>query len=212
MTKVLGIDPSLTSTGLAGRGWTATIKPAHRSRVHRDRDDDSNDARLRTAYNHQRITTITSQLDDYLTGVDLVVMEGLAYDAHDTDRQLAGLSWILRDRLFRRAIPYALVPPSTLKQFVTGNGAAGKDLMWSLVTDWFDWFDGDTHDEADAAGLMAMGHAHLGAPLGPLMEHQVTALGKVVWPELPTPAAVPFGDERSLRDRVVTVPLPAEVA
>ncbi|MGI5144816.1 hypothetical protein ACQEVC_45615 [Plantactinospora sp. CA-294935] len=28
----------------------------------------------------------------------------------------------------------------------------------------------------------------------------------------PTPAAVPFGDERSLRDRVVTVPLPAEVA
>jgi Holliday junction resolvasome RuvABC endonuclease subunit len=188
--KVLGIDLSLTSTGLAGPGWTATIEPANRTRIHRERDDKTNDARLRTAYNHQRLTAITSQLDDYLTGVDLVVMEGLAYDAHDTDRQLAGLSWIIRDRLWRRAIPYALVPPSTLKQFVTSNGAANKVLMRDLIDDWFDWFRGG-FDEADAAGLMAMGYAHLGAPLGPLGEHQVTALGKVTWPETSVPPVRP---------------------
>jgi Holliday junction resolvase RusA-like endonuclease len=33
-----------------------------------------------------------------------------------------------------------------------------------------------------------------------------------IWAVNGTPAAVPFGDDRSLRDRVVTVPLPAEVA
>ncbi|KPC65373.1 hypothetical protein, partial [Streptomyces chattanoogensis] len=188
MTKVLGLDLSLTSTGIAGRGWTTTIKPANRSRTHRDRSNPTNDARLRTAYNHQRLTAITSQLDDYLTGVDLVVIEGLAYDAHDTDRQLAGLSWIVRDRLWRRGISYAAVPPSTLKQFVTGTGAADKALMWGMVTDWFAWFDGTTHDEADAAGLMAMGYAYLGDPLSPVLEHQATALSKVVWPELPAAA------------------------
>jgi len=187
--KVLGLDLSLTCTGVAGNGWTDTIEPVKRGAAHRDRKNKTRDAQLRTAYNHERLSAIHRTLRTLLPA-DLVVMEGLAFDAHDTDRQQAGLSWNVRHFLWSHDVPYAVVPPSTLKQFVTGTGAADKALMSELIADWFPWFDGG-HDEADAAGLMAMGYAHLGLPLGPMLDHQRTALDAVTWPEMP--AADPNG-------------------
>jgi hypothetical protein len=181
--RVIGLDLSLTGTGIAGDGWADTLSPPPRRAAHRDKKDKVRDQQLRTAYNHERIAWIRGALvDRYLHGVQLVVMEGLAFDAHDTDRQNAGLSWMVRHLLWGKGIPYALVPPATLKQFVTGTGAAGKDLMRELVADWFPWFAGDDN-AADATGLMAMGHAHMGAPFSPVLDLQRVALSNVVWPE-----------------------------
>ncbi|WP_051723713.1 hypothetical protein [Micromonospora chokoriensis] len=186
--KVLGLDLSLTCTGVAGNGWTDTIEPVKRGAAFRDRKDKTRDRQLRDAYRHHRLRTIRQPMSAYLGCADLVVMEGLAFDAHDTDRQQAGLSWMVRDSLWHWEVPYAVVSPSVLKQFVTGDAFASKDDVKATIADWFAWFDGG-HDEADAAGLMAMGYAHLGMPLGPLLEHQVTALGKAAWPEMPAPCA-----------------------
>ncbi|MEU1240066.1 hypothetical protein ABZ388_06875 [Micromonospora parva] len=183
--KVLGLDLSLTCTGLAGNGWTDTIATAERRAAQRDRKDKTRDAQLRVAYNHGRLDTIHHRLHEFVLGADLVVIEGLAFAAKDNDRQNAGLSWMVRHWLWSWAIPYATVPPYTLKQFVTGIGDADKELVTKFIADWFPWFDGG-HDEADAAGLMAMGYAHLGLPLGPLLEHQLTALSKSAWPQLGT--------------------------
>lgn len=183
--RVIGLDLSLTGTGVAGLGWADTLTPPARGARHRDRKDKDRDQQLRTEYNHQRLDWIRSQLvDRYLNAdVELAVIEGLAFDAHDTDRQNAGLSWMVRHLLWGRNIPYALVPPATLKQFVTGNGSADKPRMKSTIGDWFGWFNGDDN-AADATGLMAMGRAHLGVPFSPLGDVQRVALGKVVWPEV----------------------------
>jgi hypothetical protein len=181
--KVLGLDLSLTAPGLACDGWAETLTVPHRVGPHRKRKDPREEAHARVEFVHYRIQWIRMSLADYLAGVSLVVMEGLAFDSHDTDRQNAGLSWQVRHDLWRRGIPYAVVPPTSLKQFVTGSGAADKALMVELVSDWFSWFDGDDN-AADAVGLMAMGMAHLGCPLGVQQPHQDTAMSRVHWPEV----------------------------
>ncbi|MCG5460827.1 hypothetical protein MED01_004253 [Micromonospora sp. MED01] len=189
--KVLGLDLSLTCTGVAGNGWTDTIEPVKRRADFRDRKDPIRDAQLRTAYNHGRLNAIRERLADFVFGADLIVIEGIAYAAKDTERQIAGLNWMARQWLWNWGFPYAVVPPYTLKHFVTGIGDADKDLVTKFIADWFPWFDGG-HDEADAAGLMAMGYAHLGMPLGPMLDHQVTALSKAQWPDVARPVVAPF--------------------
>lgn len=182
--KVIGLDLSLTAPGVAGNGWAETLtSPVRPGTEWRKRKNPAEEARVRTGYRHHRIQWIRESLHPYLTGARLVVMEGLSFDSHDTDRQNAGLSWLVRHDLWRRGIPYALVPPSCLKQFVTGNGSADKALMVEMVADWFDWFDGDDN-AADATGLWAMGATHLGARLGPLLPTQESALATVDWPEV----------------------------
>lgn len=165
--RVLGIDPSLTCTGLAGDGWTDTIKTSPKT------------GDIHTRYD-LILTTIT---DRYLNGVDLVVIEGLSFDSHDTSRKLAGLGWLLRHDLYRRGVPYADVPPSTLKQFIAGKGNAAKADVTREVTRRFPWFEGG-EDEADAVALCAAGYERLGAPITVVPALNRGALAKVRWPEM----------------------------
>ena len=60
--RVLGIDLSLTCTGLAGPGWTDTIKPHPKMR---------GTARM--------MFLRSTLLDRYLNGLDLVAIEGPSY-------------------------------------------------------------------------------------------------------------------------------------
>jgi Holliday junction resolvasome RuvABC endonuclease subunit len=173
MTAVLGLDLSLTGCGVAGDGWADTITFPPRKR----RED-------RTDYSHRRLAHIKTSLRDFLTGVQFVAMEGLSYDSYDTNRQSAGLAWIVRhDLLWARGIPYALVPPANLKQYVTGSGAADKTQMVAAIQGWFPWFDGDDN-AADAAGLHAMACDWLGQPAVEVPPKQRKALDGCEWPEL----------------------------
>jgi hypothetical protein len=169
--KVLGVDLSITCTGLAGPGWTDTIKPAKKGVI------------------HARMDTIVSALvDEYLQGVDLVVLEGLAMAAHDTNRQGAGLNWIVRRELWKRGAPFASVPPATLKQFACGKGNADKAAMVLATARRFDWFAGG-EDESDAVWLMAAGREWLGAPVVVLPQVQRAVLARVEWPDMLAVAA-----------------------
>ncbi len=165
--KVLGVDISITCTGLAGPGWTDTIRPPKADK----------------ASIYQRMDHVVATLADYLTGVDLVVVEGLAMAAHDTNRQIAGLNWIVRRDLWKRRIPFASVPPSVVKKYATGNGSADKAAMVLATARRFSWFDGG-EDESDAVWLMAAGRDVLGAPLVPMPQVQRAVLAKVEWPDL----------------------------
>jgi hypothetical protein len=51
----------------------------------------------------------------------------------------------------------AVVPPNTLKKVATGNGTADKRLMLTTVHGWGRWPVGKDHNQADAAGLCAIG-------------------------------------------------------
>lgn len=161
MYRVCGIDPS-TKTGICNleihqaRGQdteinyeTRLVKPNIKS------DNQSNHMR--------RIQAITN---DIMSGVfsfepDLVVVEGYSFASRFTSFTAVEINAILRLRLFENNIPYILVPPTTLKKFITGRGNAKKqDMLLEVYKRW--QVEAKTDDEIDAYGLAMLGAAFQG--------------------------------------------------
>ena len=164
--KVVGLDLSLTSTGvafIAGGGPAQPVAATDRIRHPK-------------LTGHPRIVAILAELDLWTHGATLAVVEGLAYDAHDTDRQNAGLNWIVRHRLHTRRIPYALVPPATLKQYATGSGSADKTAMAAAAAHHLPGIDCDDDNAVDALWLAHTGADHLGIPIAALPDEQRAAV------------------------------------
>lgn len=169
--KVIGLDLSLTSTGIAGRGWTDRTKPA---------------ARLTGP---ARLDWIRDVVLSYVTGSALVVIEGPSYGNQGRQRQSghherAGLWWLIVHALWSRDIPYAVMSPAGRAKYATGSGTSSKDDVVREVTKRFPWFDGD-NNEADALVLCAAGYDHLGAPMTVMPKTHRAALDAVAWPEAP---------------------------
>lgn len=164
---VIGLDLSLTSTGIAGDGWTANVRTKTRG-----------DARIRI---------LQIEIADYIKAADLVVMEGPSF-GHIGPRNpedLSGLRVIVRQYCYRHHIPYAVMPPSCLKVYATGNGRASKDGVRAAIANRY----GQTtegpakDDEADAYVAMAAGYDWLGQPLKAVPESHRRGLTGCKWPE-----------------------------
>lgn len=169
--RVIGLDLSLSCTGVAGPGWTDTIKPPSKVR------------------GPERLDWIRARIvDSYLTAVDLVVIEGPSYGSQSRGQaghhERAGLWWLVTHMLWRTGRPYAVVSPAARAKYATGKGIAGKADVVREVTRRFDWFAGG-EDEADALVLMAMGRDWLGAPLVAVPQTHRAALDKAQWPDMP---------------------------
>lgn len=169
---VLGLDLSLTCTGLAGPDWTATLKPP---------------AKLRGT---ERLGWIRARLlDEYLNGADLVVLEGPAYGSAAGQRQAghherAGLWWVIRCALDTRGHHTAVVPPNLRAKYATGRGNAAKADVIREVTKRFPWFEGG-EDECDALVLASLGARWLGQPIDdPMPKANLTAMAGIGWPNL----------------------------
>ena len=170
--RVVGIDPSLTATGVAdsnGALFTITSKP----------DDGTVADRAR------RIATITAHLRPHrLTDAHLVVIEGPAFSRQGQAgvHLRAGLWWRIVGLLHAAGVPVAEVSPSALKKYATGKGNADKsDMRMALYKR--AGLDVSSDDEVDAWWLRQMGLAHLGDPDAvPLPQAHLSALDKVVWP------------------------------
>jgi Holliday junction resolvasome RuvABC endonuclease subunit len=145
--KIMGVDPSITRTGLSLPDTsTFTVKPPRPV---------TGDDRLEYFADHILIAARTAK-------VDLVVME----DAPTTllgnaGRVLLHLQGSIRLDLKRHRIPYMILSPSTLKKFATGSGAADKDHMAASALQLLGRTY-ETNDECDAdwlriAGRMASG-------------------------------------------------------
>ncbi|WP_369778869.1 hypothetical protein [Streptomyces sp. R33] len=171
---VVGLDLSLTSTGIAGNGWTANVRTKTRG-----------DARLRI---------LQIAIADYIKQADLVVMEGPSYGhAHLAGHEdLAGLRVLVRQYCYRHHIPYAVMPPSSLKVYATGNGRASKDGVRAAITDRYGYLTEGAarYDEADAYAAMAAGYDWLGQPLKSVPESHRRALDGCAWPEFLTGGAL----------------------
>lgn len=176
--KVIGIDLSLTSTGLGisrGAGVaTARLKPP---------------AKLAGL---DRMHWIIGEIYAYTPDrarADLAVIEGPSYGNQGTGRQAghherAGLWWLVCDKLHGLRIPVAVVPPATVKKYATGKGNAGKDEVLSAAVRRNEEFQGG-NDEADAMWLAAMGADHLfGRPVIRIPDSHRLALASVAWPVL----------------------------
>lgn len=175
--RVLGIDLSLRSTGIASSlGWTRRITSAG----HRDDTLDTRRARLRA---------ITDEIDSLAKDAHLAVIEGPSYasatsSAGTWDR--GGAWWLVVDRLMRRAIPVAVVPPSVRCRYACGKGNASKDQVLTAVVRRFPGFDVDGNDVADAVVLAALGADWLGSPIVAMPQAHRDAVGSAQWPELET--------------------------
>lgn len=149
--KVAGIDPSLTGTGVVILDEKREVV---NSRLIKSKPTEGTIPEL------NRIKHICLEATTLVTGCDLVVMEGLAFMAHNTTAlvQLSALNYFIRDVLHFSNIPFVIVAPSTLKKFVTGKGNAKKDSMY-LET--YKRFGVSFTDDnlCDAYGLAAIGHA-----------------------------------------------------
>lgn len=184
---VIGIDPSLTATGLArltlGQprvilghpGWTVQTSVR---RSHGHRDDGWLDRGI-------RIASISEDVLAWALPCDLAVIEGpshgSAVSASLWDR--AGLWWRIAARLLS-SCRVAVVPPASRARWATGHGRADKPVVVAAVTGmWRPWWTPTgpcVDDQADALVLASMGAQWLGVL--PVPGGDPAALAGARWP------------------------------
>ncbi len=198
MIRVVGLDLSLRSTGIARVGiyndgrvetFTTTVgRPA--------------EARATLVQRWLRLDATRDQIvDEVLPAVlrfegdierqyvDLVVMEGPAFGAaaNAGGEDLSGLRWLVLDALLSEAATVVTVAPSTLKAYATGDGRAPKREVLAAVrrhsSDQFTIPTGAAaEDVADAIALAAMGARALDHPIDSLPEQHTRAMRTPRWP------------------------------
>lgn len=180
MSIVVGIDPSLTNTGIAilTDGQPTALKSighpnpkAHNTYAHRSDRIVS------------QTRTITRLIEDTCLP-DLAVIEGPAYaHANAYTHDASGLWWGLYSALRARHIPTTVIAPKTRALWATGNGNADKTTVLAEVRDWWPSHCIRNHDIADALVLALAGAFHLGDPMPFEIKTRHTAnLAAVKWP------------------------------
>lgn len=177
MTRAVGIDLSLTGTGLAAITTSATgpvldvqtVKSAGR------KDDTLHDR-------HNRIYQIAQQVSRYALVADLVLIEGPSFmskGGSNWDR--AGLWWAVVDLLMLDQHRVAIAPPTVVKKFAAGKGNADKTAVaGGIVRLWGEACKASNDNEYDALTMATMGAQHIGIAT-PTRAHHAAALASVAW-------------------------------
>lgn len=181
MVSVIGIDLSLTATGVASNeGWChvagidGITTMALRDRV----------AKLRWL-----AAKITAGVPDTTT---LVAIEQPAFSrAYGGAVERHALWYTVVADLIARGIPVAEIGATSLKKYATGKGSAGKggstkSAMVDALARRMPQFETRGNDNlVDAAWLAAMGADHLGVPIVAMPAAHRAALSGVTWPTTP---------------------------
>jgi Holliday junction resolvasome RuvABC endonuclease subunit len=187
---VAGIDPSLTSCGIAllrnGQPQLLTTigHPGHNS-AHYNHRSDRIVSQCRAVID--AITDVTNPRNGFTqkTHIDLAVIEGPAYGTNlPSNHDRAGLWWGLYSALRAKKIPTAVVAPGTRAKWATGHGQAAKTDVLAAVRAWWPNTTIRNHDIADAACLALIGAFRLGdkIPFEPKPRHHLS-LDAISWPE-----------------------------
>lgn len=173
---VVGLDPSLTSTGIASvLGLYVAGYPLRQAEGTRARG--------------RRIAAVTAAVAEHVAEVRmastradlpvLVVVEGFYVSGQPYAHERAGLWWRLAADL--PSCELVQVAPATLKKYATGSGRAGK----ADVVAAFQRASGRSEKDdnaADAWWLYAAGCAALGYPVADVPEGRRLGLDVVDWP------------------------------
>lgn len=169
--KVLGVDASPTSTGLAALqaqegGAKQDMRWCERAIQIKGRDGIDRGVRQVEVF------------DEVLVALapELVVFEGYAFVRKNTIRQTIEVGTCLRLACRRRNVPILEVAPLQLKKFVTGLGKGKKDMMRLHV--FKRWgYENDCDDIVDAFALAQVGLAFLGEKPETLTAKQLEVVG-----------------------------------
>lgn len=156
----IGLDLSLTSTGVAvaHRGHIVTARVVSKPNGNTSAD---------TA---ERLQTIVAGIFDHIPTTEhtRVAIEGPSFGSvNGKAHERGGLFWTVRLKLARRGIDTIVIPPTSVKKYATGSGAAPKDHVLAAVIRRYPDADVTGNDQADALVLAAMCARYHGAPLEP---------------------------------------------
>jgi Holliday junction resolvasome RuvABC endonuclease subunit len=160
--KVLGLDLSITGTGLAhtveGEGCTHLIKtnPKHRD---------------------SRLTQIQNEIRELAQGAELCLIE--APTPRSATSVISGMvQGVARVVLLEMGIPYGTLMPASLKKYATGRGTGDKIPMAIAALKRANReFPND--NEADAWWLWVAANDQLGQPVFPLPAINRESLNKI---------------------------------
>lgn len=164
-TYVLGLDLSLTGTGMAratSEGIeTSTIKtPADKIR------------------GHARLKRIVDEITGQAMGAELAVVEGPSFGSKGNAlHQLGGLWWMVTNRLWAIGLPYVIASPSSVKKYLTGKGNGVDKVAMALeFGKRFPGVEAKNDNEIDAAVLAAIGKRYLGHAIDSVPKAHLTVM------------------------------------
>lgn len=190
MIRVIGVDLSLTSTGIARLELddNGTITGSHTEAVTSEPADGTLTQRIR------RVDYVATSVGDaiaptYVPHPDLVVVEGASFGS--TGGQAQERAWLrgaVYLHLYGIGIDVIEVTPSTLKLYATGNGRASKThVVQSVRHHYGTHFDiplrksDGREDVADAIALAAMAARSIGHPIDPDHPTRTRAMRAPKW-------------------------------
>lgn len=179
---VIGLDPSLTGTGIASsEGWCNVIG------YKKKRAKDPGITQLPHSDRIRAMRDLAHQVLERIHLPELVVLELPAVSRSGGGAHERGwFWWHLYSELTRYEIPVALLTPNARALYATGKGTAAKGAVVDAVARRFPaWATEGDDNAADAVVLMAAGRDWLNAPLTPMPKPNRAALDKAIWPTHP---------------------------
>lgn len=122
----VGIDPSLSNTGVCILGWAGDLIGAH----------DTKDLKLKSSEPFERLKGISDFVLSLLPTKSIVHVgyENYSYGSTNKAYLLGELGGVLKLALYYAVDSMTLFAPKTVKSFAVHNGDAGKDLMIAQAT------------------------------------------------------------------------------
>lgn len=185
--KVVGVDLSLTATGVAsietwrgGIDEALNVLPPKVTVIKSAPDGDTLHSRF------IRMEAIAASVVGWCKGADLVAIEGPSFASQGgSSWDRAGLWWWVVSILQTLETPVAEVPPTVLKKWATGKGQAKKTAVAVAISRMWPEVATQDDNDSDALCLATMGAQQLNAikpPVGGYPMYRLEALGKVKWP------------------------------
>lgn len=165
----MGLDLSLTSTGVSIGGDTFSIKTKNKGL---ERLVEITDKILNSVQTHQPVA---------------VIIEGYSFGSKFSRAHALGeLGGVVKVALYRENFDIVEVPPKCRAKFATGNGNSNKqDISMSLKQQFPTIFENQHNDdECDAWVLEQMAYAKLGESSHNWSNSQLSALDKIDWSPL----------------------------
>lgn len=174
---VVGIDTSLTATGLASsEGWCRVIGYEDKKRP------------ITKLPHAARLMQMRRVLDAVVEGIgapDLAVIEGAALSrAGGGAHERGWLWWRVYEYLVDAGIPVGQMLPNHRTHYATGKGTGQKTVVVDAVARrWPDWQTGGNDNAADAVVLLSAGRDWLGHPVAEVPKLHRAILDKAMWPD-----------------------------
>jgi hypothetical protein len=180
---VLGVDQSLTSTGLA----LVLASGIHTRTIESSPDEGLMGTRRRIRYIVGRSLRFIGEHVDLDGSVQVlsVIEAPLIPHGHQAG-QILERAWLFGMLVDQLAIwgPIAQVRSATRAKYATGNGKAEKSEVLAAMRAEHPAAQIPNDDVADALALAAMGARRLGAPIDGASKARTAAVAVVAWPKL----------------------------